>query len=449
MLPQLIGDEDKRRAFDSGGARGGGGGGFGDGFGHFGWPFGGGFGGFHQQQQQHRGGASADLYANAPLVTRLTYALFDAKVARSASAWVVNFYAPWCGHCVHIAPEWKRLATRLANDDDDIEVAAVNCDAEAQLCRRFGINSFPSIRLFTPAAEPPDDDAEAQPAEASADAEDGSAEASDAKAKANAKKREPPVAPTLLWAAHGGGEASADAFSSWAREHVAAAAAARVTTLTAATFAATVLDSPELWLIAFVARGVDWCPACAPVEVSLRKLSSAYPGDAGAPGIAASIADGAPAGVRFGVLDCEAGANRALCVTLQLGRPYTFENGDFPQLMGYPPGPYKALPERLLPRHAHYVSQLTDRIEHLAPLLRVALGVVPVWARAATNLGGGLPQAWEKHTAAESGKVFFYFAATAESAWEAPEGWDAAGPDKQTLRTRPPPPQPPPAHEEL
>ena len=34
-------------------------------------------------------------------------------LTNSHTAWVVEFYSSWCGHCHHFAPTWKEIATRV------------------------------------------------------------------------------------------------------------------------------------------------------------------------------------------------------------------------------------------------------------------------------------------------------------------------------------------------
>lgn len=61
----------------------------------------------------------------------------------------VEFYAPWCGHCQRLAPEWKKTAANLKGL---VNVAAVDCDVEQNkgLCAMYEIQGFPTIKVFGP-----------------------------------------------------------------------------------------------------------------------------------------------------------------------------------------------------------------------------------------------------------------------------------------------------------
>lgn len=46
-------------------------------------------------------------------VVELTPSNFDRLVVNSDEVWVVEFYAPWCGHCSQLVPEYTKLAKAL------------------------------------------------------------------------------------------------------------------------------------------------------------------------------------------------------------------------------------------------------------------------------------------------------------------------------------------------
>lgn len=58
-----------------------------------------------------------DIYllqnSNPKDVIELTDENFDKIVLNSEDMWLVEFYAPWCGHCKNLAPEWATAATQL------------------------------------------------------------------------------------------------------------------------------------------------------------------------------------------------------------------------------------------------------------------------------------------------------------------------------------------------
>jgi len=49
------------------------------------------------------------------------------------------------GHCKNLAPEWEKAAVSLKGL---VKVGAINCDDEKELCGSYGIQGFPTIKLF-------------------------------------------------------------------------------------------------------------------------------------------------------------------------------------------------------------------------------------------------------------------------------------------------------------
>jgi len=86
---------------------------------------------------------------------------FTDRVLYSGNATAVVFYAPWCGYCRKLIPEWGGAAKQLAGL---ARVAAVNCDDDSnkQLCAKYGVQGFPTIKVFQPAKLTDKDFARAQ-----------------------------------------------------------------------------------------------------------------------------------------------------------------------------------------------------------------------------------------------------------------------------------------------
>lgn len=51
----------------------------------------------------------------------------------------MEFYAPWCGHCKNLEPEWNKVASKLKSSHPDIRIAKVDATAEKSLATRFGV----------------------------------------------------------------------------------------------------------------------------------------------------------------------------------------------------------------------------------------------------------------------------------------------------------------------
>eukprot|EP00276_Gloeochaete_wittrockiana_P024817 CAMPEP_0184368678 /NCGR_PEP_ID=MMETSP1089-20130417/161809_1 /TAXON_ID=38269 ORGANISM="Gloeochaete wittrockiana, Strain SAG46.84" /NCGR_SAMPLE_ID=MMETSP1089 /ASSEMBLY_ACC=CAM_ASM_000445 /LENGTH=404 /DNA_ID=CAMNT_0026711011 /DNA_START=78 /DNA_END=1289 /DNA_ORIENTATION=+ len=89
---------------------------------------------------------SADaLYSEKSDVIKLTKDNFAELVLNSDHVWLVEFYAPWCGHCKSLAPAWDTAATNLKGI---VKVGAVNGDEERELAGLYQIKGFPTIKLF-------------------------------------------------------------------------------------------------------------------------------------------------------------------------------------------------------------------------------------------------------------------------------------------------------------
>lgn len=83
------------------------------------------------------------LFAGKPIA--LSTAHFDLHAARSELPLVVDFWAPWCGPCLAMAPQFEAAAKTL---EPHVRLAKVDTDAEPALGARFGIRSIPTMLLF-------------------------------------------------------------------------------------------------------------------------------------------------------------------------------------------------------------------------------------------------------------------------------------------------------------
>jgi thioredoxin 2 len=83
------------------------------------------------------------LFAGHP--AELSSANFRRFIERNDVPVVVDFWAPWCGPCQMMAPEYSAAAAEL---EPKVRLAKLNTDAEPGLAGEFGIRGIPTLICF-------------------------------------------------------------------------------------------------------------------------------------------------------------------------------------------------------------------------------------------------------------------------------------------------------------
>lgn len=66
---------------------------------------------------------------------------------------LAEFFAPWCGHCKRLGPEFASAADNLAESNPDIKLAQIDCTEQRDLCADFEIRGYPTMKIFKGDAE--------------------------------------------------------------------------------------------------------------------------------------------------------------------------------------------------------------------------------------------------------------------------------------------------------
>lgn len=93
------------------------------------------------------GGTNVKIASIPSSVVVLTSDNFNEVVLDSSKDVLVEFYAPWCGHCKNLAPVYEKVATAFKLEED-VVIANLDADKYRDLAEKYGISGFPTLKFF-------------------------------------------------------------------------------------------------------------------------------------------------------------------------------------------------------------------------------------------------------------------------------------------------------------
>lgn len=70
------------------------------------------------------------------------------EVLQNEDRLLVMFYAPWCGHCKRMKPDFAEVASMLVKNHVPGKVAAIDCTEHPKTAERFEIQGYPTMKYF-------------------------------------------------------------------------------------------------------------------------------------------------------------------------------------------------------------------------------------------------------------------------------------------------------------
>ncbi|XP_043364100.1 protein disulfide-isomerase TMX3 isoform X5 [Dermochelys coriacea] len=70
------------------------------------------------------------------------------KDNRKDDIWLVDFYAPWCGHCKKLEPVWNEVGIEIRSSGSPVKVGKMDATSYSSIASEYGVRGYPTIKLL-------------------------------------------------------------------------------------------------------------------------------------------------------------------------------------------------------------------------------------------------------------------------------------------------------------
>ncbi|GAX84619.1 hypothetical protein CEUSTIGMA_g12040.t1 [Chlamydomonas eustigma] len=75
----------------------------------------------------------------------LTASNYESETS-SGKVYMIAYFAPWCGHCKKLAPQWQELGEKAASQEN-IKISYIDCTAHRDVCQKAEVKGYPTIKI--------------------------------------------------------------------------------------------------------------------------------------------------------------------------------------------------------------------------------------------------------------------------------------------------------------
>lgn len=81
-------------------------------------------------------------------VVVLTEDNWSIELLEKEEAALVFFYAPWCGHCKNLYPQFSKAATKIIEKKLAVKLAKIDATTNSNIAKEFKVEGYPSLKWF-------------------------------------------------------------------------------------------------------------------------------------------------------------------------------------------------------------------------------------------------------------------------------------------------------------